>query len=173
MTYYIPHHYVTKPNKQNKFRVVFDASPKYAGTSLNDYLLKGPDLLNSSAAVLLRFKSGKYSISADIEKMFQNVKQNERKYLRFIWNRSLTSLSDDYNDLQVLTPKHFLTGKVTKYFGSSEFPRSDINSRKCWKSVQVLANMFWTRFIKEYLPILQERKNGTRLLETSLLTILY
>ena len=88
-------------------------------------------------------------------------------------SRALTSLSNNYNDLQVLTPNHFLTGKLTKYFGNSEFPQSNINSRKRWKSVQALANMFWTRFIKEYLPTLQERKNGTRLLETLLLTILY
>ena len=88
-------------------------------------------------------------------------------------SRALTSLSNNYNDLQVLTPNHFLTGKLTKYFGNSEFPQSNINSRKRWKSVQALANIFWTRFIKEYLPTLQERKNGTRLLETLLLTILY
>ena len=88
-------------------------------------------------------------------------------------SRPLTSLSDDYNDLQVLTPNHFLTGKLTKYFGSSELQQSDLNSRKHWKPVHALANMFWARFIKEYLPTLQERKSGTRLLETSLLMILY
>ena len=73
-------------------------------------------------------------------------------------SRPLTSLSDDYNDLLVLISNHLLTSKLTKYFGSSEFPQSGINSRKRWKSVQALANMFWTRFIKEYLPTLQERK---------------
>ena len=81
-----------------------------------------------------------------------------RTFLVEVNSRPLTSLSDDYNDLQVLTPNHFLTGKLTKYSGSSEFPQSDINSRKRWKSVQALNNMFWTRFIKEYLPRLQERK---------------
>ena len=70
MTNYILHHYVTNPNKQNKFRVVFDASAKFAGTSFNDYLLKGPDLPNSLVAILLRLRNGNYSISADIEKMF-------------------------------------------------------------------------------------------------------
>ena len=86
----------------------------------------------------------------------------------------LTSLSNNYNDLQVLTPNHFLTGKTTKHFSSNEFPQGNINSRKRWKSVQVLDNMFWNRFIKAYLPTLQERKkNGTALLETSLLMIMY
>ena len=67
-------------------------------------------------------------------------------------SRPVTSISDDYKDLQVLNPNHFLTGKLTKYFSSNEFPQSDINSRKRWKSMQALANMFWTRFIKKYLP---------------------
>ena len=66
MAYYIPHHYVNNPNKQNKFRVVFDASAKFAGTSLNDYLLKGPDLLNSLVTALVRFRNEKYAISANI-----------------------------------------------------------------------------------------------------------
>ena len=77
-------------------------------------------------------------------------------------SRPLTSISDDFNDLQVLTPNHFLTSKLTKYFSSNEFPQSDINRRKCWKSVQALANMFWTRFIKEYLPTIQERRKWNK-----------
>ena len=85
----------------------------------------------------------------------------------------LTSIRNDYNDLQVLTPHHFLTGKLTKYFSSNEFPQSDINSRKHWKSEQAPANMVWARFINEYLPTLQDRENGGRLLEISLLMILY
>ena len=88
-------------------------------------------------------------------------------------SRPLTLLSDSYNDLEVLTPNHFLLGKLTKYFGSSEFPQSDINSRNRWKSVQALANMFWTRFIKSIYQHFKRGKNGTRLLETSLLMIFY
>ena len=96
MTYYIPHHYVTNPNKQNKFRVVFDASAKFAGTILNDYLLS--DLLNSLVTVLLRFRNGKYSISGDIEKMFHQifVKQNDRNYLRFLWRDNPNLVIDEY-----------------------------------------------------------------------------
>ena len=98
MTFYIPHHYVTNPNKQNKFRVVFDASAKFAGTSLNDYLLKGPDLLERLVTILLRFRNVKYSISANIEKMFHQifVKQNNRNYLRFLWRDNPNLVIDKY-----------------------------------------------------------------------------
>ena len=94
ITYYIPHHYVLKP----KFRIVFDASAKYAGQSLNDLLLKEPDLLNNLVAVLLGFRNGKYSISADIEKMFHQiyVKPEERDCLRFLWRENPSLVIHEY-----------------------------------------------------------------------------
>ena len=42
--WYIPHHGVYHPQKQDKIRVVFDASAEFKGKSLNRYLLQGPDL---------------------------------------------------------------------------------------------------------------------------------
>ena len=77
-------------------------------------------------------------------------------------SRPLTSLSDDPDDVQVLTSNHFLIGKMVKHFNNNEFSSRDINSRKRWRSLQALANMFWARFIKEYLPTLQERKKWNK-----------
>ena len=73
MTYYMPYHCVTNSIKQSKFRAVFDSSAKFVGTSLNDYLLKGLDLLNSLVAILLRFRNEKYSVPANFKKVFHQI----------------------------------------------------------------------------------------------------
>jgi hypothetical protein len=44
--WYLPHHPVIHPNKPGKVRRVSDAAAKYQGTSLNEHLLAGSDLLN-------------------------------------------------------------------------------------------------------------------------------
>ena len=56
--WYLPHHGVVHPQK-DKLRVVYDCSAKYQGTSLNQELLKGPDLANNLVGVLTRFREGK------------------------------------------------------------------------------------------------------------------
>jgi hypothetical protein len=54
--WYLPHHGVYHPKKPDKLRVVFDCAARFAGTSLNDRLLQGPNLTSSLVGVLLRFR---------------------------------------------------------------------------------------------------------------------
>ena len=93
------HPAITSPTQtRKKFGAVFDALVKFVGKSLNDYLLKGLDLLNSLVTVLLRFRNRKYFISADIKKTFHQifVKQNERNCLRFLWRDNANLVIDKY-----------------------------------------------------------------------------
>jgi hypothetical protein len=46
--WYLPHHPVLHPQKLKIPRIVFDCAAKYEDMSLNDRLLQGPDLTNSS-----------------------------------------------------------------------------------------------------------------------------
>ena len=84
--WYIPHHGVYHPRK-GKLRVVFDCSAKYQGTSLNDHLLVGPDLINNLVGVLCRFRLNPVAVMCDIEKMFHQFKVNkeDRNFLQFLW----------------------------------------------------------------------------------------
>ena len=85
--WYIPHHGVYHPKKPEKIRVVFDCSAKFAGTSLNDQLLQGPDLTNSLVGVLTRFRQEPVAFMGDIEAMFYQVlvPAEQRDFLRFLW----------------------------------------------------------------------------------------
>lgn len=85
-TWYLIHHGVYHKQKK-KIRVVFDCSRKYHGTSLNNRLLQGPDLSNNLLGVLLRFRKHRIGMTADIEKMFYQVRvpEQQRDLLRFLW----------------------------------------------------------------------------------------
>ena len=84
--WYIPRHGVYHPHKPGKIRVVFDCSAIYGGMSLNDQLLKGPDLTNSLFGVLSRFQE-RIALMADIEAMFYQVRviDADSTYLCFLW----------------------------------------------------------------------------------------
>ena len=85
--WYLPHHGVYNHKKPEKVRVVFDCSATYAGLSLNDCLLPGPDLTNSLVGVLSRFREHQVAFMADIESMFFQVRvpATHYDYLRFLW----------------------------------------------------------------------------------------
>ena len=86
IAWYLPHHPVINPHK-SKIRVVFDCAAKYRGISLNDQLVRGPDLMNSLIGVLIRFRKEHIVMAADVEQMFHQVKVNPEHTdaLRFLW----------------------------------------------------------------------------------------
>ena len=85
--WYLPHHPVINPKKPEKLRIVYDCAATAHGRSLNDFLMKGPDLMNSLTGVLLRFRKGPIAIISDIEAMFYQVKvaKSDRDAMRFLW----------------------------------------------------------------------------------------
>ena len=73
-------------------------------------------------------------------------------------DRPLTAASDDPSDVEVLTPNHLLLMKRQPALPPGVFNRDDVYSRRRWRQVQYMANLFWSRWTQEYLPLLQERK---------------
>ncbi|XP_078371484.1 uncharacterized protein LOC144655144 [Oculina patagonica] len=73
-------------------------------------------------------------------------------------SRPITTVSSDPNDLEPLTPNHLLLLKSEIPLPPGLFKKEDLLSRRRWKQVQYLADIFWRRWSKEYLPLLQLRQ---------------
>ena len=73
--FYLPHHAVIKADSlTTKIRVVFDGSAKtLSGISLNDSLMVGPTIQDDLFSLLSRFRTHKYALTADIEKMYRQI----------------------------------------------------------------------------------------------------
>ncbi|XP_069989478.1 uncharacterized protein [Penaeus vannamei] len=71
--------------------------------------------------------------------------------------RPLTRVTDDPDCLQPLTPSMLLNLKGSPG-AVMNTDNKNLNARRRWKQVQYLADLFWKRWSKEYLPLLQERQ---------------
>ena len=79
-------------------------------------------------------------------------------------SRPLTFPTDDPQDLSgPLTPNHLLTTKSKVVLPPpGEFQTEDMYSRKQWRRVQYLTEVFWSRWKREYLQTLQVRGKWNR-----------
>lgn len=90
-SYYLPHHAVLRPaSSSTKLRVVFDATAKANGLSLNEVLMVGPTIQKGVFFIVLRFRLHIYVFSADVSKMYRQVRMdpNHRRYLRIFWRNN-------------------------------------------------------------------------------------
>lgn len=89
--FYIPHHCILKDSTTTKLRIVFDASSRSSsGISLNDAMLAGPVVQTDLFIILLRFRSFRYALTADIEKMYRQVLIEEKQIplQRIVWRNN-------------------------------------------------------------------------------------
>ncbi|XP_026745499.1 uncharacterized protein LOC113506862 [Trichoplusia ni] len=108
---YLPHHGVIRADKDTtKLRVVFDAS--CYGTnhvSLNDNMLVGPKLQQDLRHILMRWRTHRVCMTADIIKMYRMVRvaEEDTDYQRLLWRPTTRSETEDeaisiYKDMNKL-----------------------------------------------------------------------
>jgi hypothetical protein len=78
-------------------------------------------------------------------------------------SRPLCPNSDDAKDMEAITPNHLLLQRPTATLPPGNFEDSDLVSRKKWRQTQILADHYWKRWLREYLPNLQKRQKWNKL----------
>ena len=68
----------------------------------------------------------------------------------------ITPVTDDPEELEALTPNHFLLGCASAALPSSVY-ENEPNLRKRYTKAQALANAVWSRWMKDYVPSLHKR----------------
>ncbi|XP_004524230.1 uncharacterized protein LOC101459575 [Ceratitis capitata] len=98
--YYLPHQAVIREEKlTTKLRVVFDASAKTLnGKCPNDIMLTGPKLQRDVFDIILRWRLRKVVITADVEKMFRQIKisKKDQVYYRILWQEHPSDKIEEY-----------------------------------------------------------------------------
>ncbi|KAL5497136.1 hypothetical protein EMCRGX_G013555 [Ephydatia muelleri] len=114
--HYLPHHGVIRDDKQTtKLRIVYDASAKEGGPSLNDFLYAGPPFGQFIFDILVRFRLHQVALVADIEKAFLmvSVAKKDMDVLRFLW---VDNIHADLPNLQVLRFTRVVFGVASSPF---------------------------------------------------------
>lgn len=73
-------------------------------------------------------------------------------------SKPLGYVSSDASDPDPVTPNVLLMGRPDGSLPQVVYPESELISRRRWKHSQVLADHFWARFMRLYLPSLQARQ---------------
>ena len=80
-------------------------------------------------------------------------------------SRPLTYQTADPRDDVPLTPNHFLHGQLGGQFAPETVDTTAYNLRRRWRKVQELISRVWTRWIREYLPMMNTRPKWTVVVE--------
>ncbi|KXJ68609.1 hypothetical protein RP20_CCG002493 [Aedes albopictus] len=109
------------------------------------------------------------------ERLIRTVKQNLNKLLpnrtlsyevlenllieveNVVNSRPLTSIPVEDDESPVLTPNHFLLGSSNGSKSWVPFNDSPAVLKNCWQLSQILANQFWTQWLRDYLPSITRR----------------
>ena len=87
-SWYLPHFAIVNPDRETtKTRIVFDASAKCNGISLNDAICQGPKLQRDLVDVLLRFRRFPVALVCDIAEMYLRIgiSPADRQFHKFLW----------------------------------------------------------------------------------------
>ncbi len=85
-------------------------------------------------------------------------RRHEKRWGILLNSKPLGYVSADIADIDPVTPNILLMGRPDGLLPQVVYPETEILSRRHWRHSQILADQFWSMFIREYLPSLQTRQ---------------
>ncbi|XP_036342704.1 uncharacterized protein LOC118751984 [Rhagoletis pomonella] len=162
-TYYMPHHPVIKESSiTTKLRVVFNASAKSSsGNSLNDALFVGPQLQQDLYTILIRFRTHRFAVTADIAKMYRQicVSSKHADLQRIVWRSDPSLPIQDFRMVRVT----YGVSAASHLAVRSLQQTARYSSNGCVRAVNVILKDFYMDDLlsgassKEELLLLQQR----------------
>lgn len=135
--YYVPHHAVTREESTTtKQRTVYDASAKSTNKfSLNDRCFSGPTIQPELFDILVRWRTHKIALIADIEKMYRQISLNpeDRKFQKILWRFSKDEPIQTYEINTVMfgvKPAPYLAINATFFLADSEREKFPLASKR-------------------------------------------
>ncbi|XP_038073422.1 uncharacterized protein LOC119741653 [Patiria miniata] len=108
-------------------------------------------------------------LHAILSEQYMKTCQSEEQLRNFmceveavINSRPLTRAPDDPHDLSVITPNSLILLKPDSTLPPGVFSQEDQYSRRRWRQMQYMADVFWKRWTREYLPTLQQRQKWSQ-----------
>ncbi|KAJ0169592.1 hypothetical protein K1T71_010808 [Dendrolimus kikuchii] len=110
------------------------------------------------------FESGVKSIKYHLKRVvglqvltFEELSTVVTKIEAVLNSRPLCVISSDPNEVDVLTPGHFLTGGPLVALPEPPLEKKHISARERWQMVQKITQCFWRIWQRDYLHTLQQR----------------
>ncbi|XP_053699046.1 uncharacterized protein LOC128746016 [Sabethes cyaneus] len=72
-------------------------------------------------------------------------------------SRPLTEIPVDGDESPVLTPNDFLLGSANGLRSWVPFDDSPLTQKNCWIQSQIMADQFWKRWVRDYMPTITRR----------------
>ncbi|XP_071053675.1 uncharacterized protein [Onthophagus taurus] len=122
----------------------------------------GPHFNGLAEAGVKSVKSHLLRVIGDQRLTFEEVYTVLTQIEAVLNSRPLTPISSDPNDLQPLTPGHFLCLEpLNSLISEPDYTKVPLNRLDRWKLLQRMLQDFWKRWTMEYLSTLQARSKWT------------
>ncbi|GFV76076.1 integrase catalytic domain-containing protein [Trichonephila clavipes] len=109
------------------------------------------------------WEAGVKSFKFYLKRAVGNLKMTLEEFLTIITqiegilnSRPITSLSEDIDDLEVLTPGHFLIGRPITSISEPNLLDKTENTLSRWQKLTKIVQHIWTKWSRDYLNNLQQ-----------------